>query len=39
MVVKYRLASAPEDEGAYIATFFLGASFPQGRRRTERGTG
>jgi hypothetical protein len=30
MLLKYRLASAPEDKGNYIATVFLGASFPTG---------
>jgi hypothetical protein len=30
-LVKYRLASAPEEKGNYIATLFLGASFPTGR--------
>jgi hypothetical protein len=30
-LIKYRLASAPEDKGNYIATVFLGASFPTGR--------
>jgi hypothetical protein len=30
MLLKYRLASAPEDKGNYIATLFLGASLPTG---------
>jgi hypothetical protein len=30
MLLKYRLASAPEEKGNYIATLFLGASFPTG---------
>ncbi len=30
MLLKYRLASAPEDKGDYIATLFLGATFPTG---------
>jgi len=30
MLVKYRLASAPDGKGNYIATLFLAASFPTG---------